>query len=115
MTRRPPPAEISFRNMRFLIIDCPTDRTLPQFVEVSRDGTTAPPLRPPFSTRLDFRCKANGYSYFRAIQVEFSPFKLKKTSKMKYGVKETPTASEKPRVEQKTSLVHQTMRPFAFL
>jgi len=33
MTRRPPPAEISFRNMRFLIIDCPTDRTLPQFIE----------------------------------------------------------------------------------
>lgn len=32
--RRPEPAEIEYRNMRFLITDRPTDSTLDKFIEV---------------------------------------------------------------------------------
>lgn len=32
--RRPEPAEIEFKNMRFLIMDRPTDATMEKFIEV---------------------------------------------------------------------------------
>lgn len=32
--RRPEPSEIEFKNMRFLIMDRPTDATLDKFIEV---------------------------------------------------------------------------------
>lgn len=33
-TRRPEPAEIEYKNMRFLIMDRPTDATMDKFIEV---------------------------------------------------------------------------------
>ena len=33
--RRPDPAEIEFKNMRFLIMDRPTDSTIEKFIDVS--------------------------------------------------------------------------------
>jgi hypothetical protein len=33
-SRRPEPAEIEFKNMRFLIMDRPTDSTMDKFIEV---------------------------------------------------------------------------------
>lgn len=33
-TRRPEPAEIDYKNMRFLIMDRPTDASMDRFIEV---------------------------------------------------------------------------------
>jgi len=38
MAPHPPPAEIAFGNMRFLIIDRPTDKTLPQFINALKSA-----------------------------------------------------------------------------
>ena len=35
--RRPEPAEIEYKNMRFLITDRPTDSTLDKYIEVCRE------------------------------------------------------------------------------
>lgn len=34
-SRKPEPAEIEYKNMRFLITECPKDATLDKFIEVS--------------------------------------------------------------------------------
>ena len=34
-TRKPEPAEIAYKNMRFLITDRPTDATMDRYIEVS--------------------------------------------------------------------------------
>lgn len=43
---RPVPTEITFKNMRFLIIDTPEDAHIELFVEVSKGGRVRGRLRP---------------------------------------------------------------------